>query len=302
MKKRTWLVLLVLLLTAVGAVTVWWQRGGKKQLTEKVKDLTPSVTLLGMNIEHIDRENIRMLCRIRLGNPLPVDFKADSLQYQVFADSALVIKSTYTKPQSVKAKDTQVLDIPVEIKSSTLKRLIEQFDRKKTDSADYTVRAQFRTQVPLAGKRRFDVSLSKRLPAIRKIKAEPGKIRVRKPGLKDARIGMTVRVTNDNSFPINIVDGSYTMTVDRDLQLQGTLQPQVHIPARGTADVAMNMDIGTAKVPALGWKMLFRKKQTEWSMHFKGKLRSEMSMLDKTQLDMKMQGTLDDLVNLAKTK
>jgi LEA14-like dessication related protein len=302
MKARKWGVVIIVLLVVIAVGVSWWMHSGKKALQSSVRNAAPKVTLASMNIKDIDPEDIKMECGITVSNPLPVGFKADSLHYELWIDSVMVMRDTYKKSISLSRNDSTSIKLPLDIKSAALKRLVDKFDRHHTDSADYTIQTNFKMNVPVAGKRAFNLNVTKRLPAIRKITAKPGKVDLNKLGLKDSELGITVKVTNDNSFPIDISNGKYTITVDKDLDLQGTMQKNVHIPANGAQDVSMNIKLKTAKVPKLGWKILFHKKQTHYNMHFTGQLKSDIKMLDNTALKMNAEGTLEDLKELAQTK
>lgn len=112
---------------------------------------------------------------------------------------------------------------------------------------------------------------------------------------------MTVNVENPNAFPIKMKEGKYKFTIDNDENvMEGVMEKVVNIPAHGTAPVSMHTDMKTMKIPKLGWKMLFDKKDTHFKLNFSSKLMSDNGMLDNSKMAFNMSGTLDELKNIAK--
>ncbi len=96
-------------------------------------------------------------------------------------------------------------------------------------------------------------------------------------------------------------DGKYKLSIDNDENvMEGVMEKVVNIPAHGTEPVSLHVDMKTMKIPELGWKMLFDKKDTRFKLNFSGKLISENGMLNNSNMAFNMDGTLDELKNMAK--
>jgi LEA14-like dessication related protein len=191
----------------------------------------------------------------------------------------------------------------MEIMHRKLVAALKRLDNKNIDSADYSMQATFRVDVPIAGERDFTMKMSKRLPAYKLLTVKMGDIDLGKFGLKESSIDMVVNVTNENNFPIKMEDAKYRLTIDDDENVMtGQLQEVVNIRANSTTPVAMHVDMKTMKVPKLGFKMLFDKKDTHFKMNFSSKLVSENGLLDDSKMAMNMSGTLEELKDAVKKK
>ena len=296
MKKILKLILLLVVLVIAG-IAIWWfflsRRSG-----EDGNDAGPVLALATMSIKDINSESVDMECGIAIDNPLPIQIEADSLNYELWIDSVRVMKDTYTKKFVIRKNDSIKIELPVTIRQEALKRVVQKFDQTKADSADYSFRTSFRPRLPIVGKREITIRSEKRLPAIRGIAVDVDKIRIHHLGLKKSSIGVDVIMTNRNAFPIKISDGEYDVKIEDDFKMHGEMEKHISVPARGSQNVSMEIDVGSMKLPKLGWKMLFEKNTTKFNFRFTGKLDAEQALIDKANISMSASGTVAELKKL----
>jgi LEA14-like dessication related protein len=279
---------------------LWW-RSPNSSIKEGAGRLAPELSVASLNITDIDQNKISATSNIVLRNNLPVEVKTNRLDYVIYIDSAKVIEDSYSKPVTIRSSDTTSIRLPMEIMFRNMAAVLKRFEDKNIDSADYSMKATFQVDVPVAGERNFTMNFSKRLPALRLLKAKMGNIDIGKLGFKESSLDMTVNVQNPNAFPIKMKDGKYKLSIDNDANvMEGVMEKVVNIPAHGTAPVSMHVDMKTMKIPELGWKMLFDKKDTRFKLNFSGKLMSENGMLNNSNMAFNMDGTLDELTDMAK--
>ncbi len=300
MSGKKWLVaLVVLLLVALGA-WLWW-RAPSSSLQKETQKLKPQLTVASLDITDITEDELSATANITLRNNLPIEVTTKRLNYVIYIDSAKVIEDSYNQPITIRSSDTTVIKLPMKVMLAKLAAVLKRFDNQKVDSADYSVKATFEADVPIAGERMFTMNLSKRLPAVRLPKIHMEDLDIGKLGLKNTDLDVSVTMENPNAFPLKMKDASYKLTIDNDDNvMQGKMQEVVSVPAHGSAPVAMQVDMKTMKIPKLGWKMLFNKKGTHFTMNFKCKIMSENGLFNNSNMMMNMKGTLDDLADVAK--
>lgn len=299
MRRGVVLALIVLAVAAVAAFK-WWNGPGQKKVQQEAMKLAPKIHVANMSITDIDEDKIRMTSTTVLENNIPATIVIDSLNYEVYIEDTKIIESAYPKQLTLKKSDSTQVTLPLEVSSGKMKTLLQQFEEENRDSVLYTIKANFKTKLPVAGQRSFDINVSKRMPAPREIKVKPEGIDIKKLGLDESAMEMAVTVENKNAFPITLKDATYTVSVENDFEAEGMLEKKVEIPANGSETVSMLMKIKTAKVPKLGWKMLFREKHTNYELNFKGTIVSDNELLKNTTMRMQAKGTLDDIKELAK--
>lgn len=300
MLKKPWLIALVVV--AIFAAGFWLRwRMPSSSLKKETQQLKPELSMASVNITNIDKNKISATSKVILRNNLPIEVKTNRLDYIIYIDSAKIIEDSYSKPITIRSSDTTAITLPVEIMQKNLVAVVKRFENNDIDSADYSMKATFQVDVPIAGERNFTMNLSKRLPVLRLLKVKMKDVNIKKLGLKETGIYMVVNVENPNAFPIKMKDGKYTLKIDNDENvMEGVMEKIIDIPAHGSEPVSMHVNMKTMKVPGLGLKMLFAKKDTQFKMNFSCKLLSENGMLNNSNMVMNMQGTLDELKNAVK--
>jgi len=299
---RKWIIALAIVALLFVGFWLWW-RAPHSAIRQEAQQLKPQLSIASLNITDIDEDKISATSNIILRNNLPVEVKTKRLDYVIYIDSAKVIEDSYSKPITIHSSDTTAIRLPMEIMFRKMTAVLKRFENKNIDSADYTMKATFQVDVPIAGERNFTMNFSKRLPALRLLKAKMGDIDISKLGLQESSVDMTMNVQNPNAFPIKMKDGKYKFSLDNDQNImEGVMQKVVDIPAHGSAPVAMHVDMKTMKIPKLGWKMLFDKKDTHFKLNFSSKLMSENGMLNNSNMAFNMSGTLLELTNAVAKK
>ncbi len=299
---KKWLIALAIVALVALGLWLWW-RAPHSSIKKEAQHLKPELSVASFDITNIDEDKISATSKIVLRNNLPLEVKTNRLNYVIYIDSARVIEDSYSKPITIRSSDTTAIRLPMEIMFRKMTAVLKRFEDKHIDSADYSMKATFQVDVPIAGERNFTMNFSKRLPALRLLKAKMGDIDIGKLGLKESSLDMTVNVENPNAFPIKMKDGKYKFSIDNDENvMEGVMQQVVNIPAHGSAPVAMHVDMKTMKIPKLGWKMLFDKKDTRFKMNFSSKLMAENGMLNNSKMAFNMSGTLAELTNAVKKK
>ena len=294
--------LIALAIVALIAVGFWlWWRAPNSAVKKEVQQLRPELSVASFDITDIDENKISATSKVVLSNNLPLEVKTNRLDYVIYIDSAKVIEDSYSKPITIRSSDTTAIRLPMEIMFKKMTAVLKRLENKNIDSADYSMKATFQVDVPIAGERNFTMNFSKRLPALRLLKANLGDINVDKLGLKESSLDITLNVQNPNAFPVKIKDGKYKLSIDNDENvMEGVMEKVVNIPAYSIEPVSMHVDMKTMKMPKLGWKMFFDKKDTHFKLNFSSKLMSDNGMLNNSKMAFNMSGTLDELKNMAK--
>lgn len=260
MRGKKWLIALVIVaLVAVGVW--WWWRAPQSSLKQQAEQLRPELSVASLNITDIDEDKISATSKVILRNNLPMEVRTNRLDYVIYIDSAKIIEDSYSKPIIIRSSDTTAITLPVEIMIRQMTAVLKRFENKDIDSADYSMRASFEVDVPIAGERNFTMNMSKRLPVLRLLKARMGDVDISKFGLKETSLDIVINIENPNAFPIKMSDGRFRFSIDNDENvMKGVMEKVINIPARGTEPVSVHVDMKTMKVPKLGWKMLFEKR------------------------------------------
>jgi len=293
MKKKYWPVIVILVLAAV-AVAIWLY-----PKTPKPAQLSPHVSIASVVITELNNDTVKLSTRILLSNPLPADINSHRLHYELFIDSVRVLSSSYEKPLLMKAGDSGLVDIPVEIPVQRLASVLKRFERENTDSALYTVRSQLELDLPVAGERELKFEFSKRYPAIRIPAIRFVETDLKKLGFSESSLDLVIGLDNPNLFAIRLKAANLHVLIDNSMQLEGVLRDPLELPAKGADTIPVHLDVQTPKLGKLAWKALFDKKHTQLSLQMDATSTSDLELLNNTRIRLRLKGTLAELLQLA---
>jgi LEA14-like dessication related protein len=299
MKKRY---LFTIIISVIGIAGYLWWRSSSSTLKTKIEQLKPEVKVVSVSITDIQGSRIKSTLAIILTNRLPVEINIPKLEYNIFIDSLIVVESLYTKPIHIEPSGNSRIILPMETLSEPMERLLNLFDEQNRDSAVYTFNAAFSVDVPIAGVRDFTIHEEKRMPALRIPKLKVDNVDVDKLGFDESRLNIMVHIANPSLFSLKLKNAGYTFTIDKVLKLEGTLKEIIDVPPRGSQSLPMVLDIKTAKIVRLTWKVLFEKKYTDFKMNFYGTIVSTDNSVNNGTLTIAIDGTLDELRDLKEKK
>ncbi len=314
-RNQGWLVwpLLVLVLGAAG----WWlmrnvvgenNAGTSGNMKDnflhaaKAKAAKMTMKVISSSITEISNNKIHVVSKVRVNNPLPLALNASKLDYTVMAGKIKVAEGSYAKPIHIRAGKDTTLTLPMQILVPAMDKVIEQADLDKRDSATYTFYNTIYTDVPIAGETKIPFNIIQKLPVVRLPELRPGDLDVDKLGIKNTALDMTMHVKNPNPFTIRMTNGRYTMTIDGQHTMNGSMEKEVVLQPKQSTPVTMHMVMKGGKALKMGWKMLFDKKDTRYALTFDSKIESEQKLLQNSRMHFTDEGTLADLIKEVKKK
>lgn len=295
MRRGGWILLFVLVLVA--GIGIWWWQSSTSPQEKIAENLAPEMEVLSLRITDISDSRIKAISRIELSNPFPVEINSKSLEYEVLIDSVKVIDDVFEEPFRISSSESTVIEMPLEILAEPLKNVLQYFEQNQIDSAEYRIRTAFELDVPVAGEKEYTMDFSRRLPALYLPKVELEDIDTHILNPTEDGVDMRITVRNPNEFPIEMRHPSFRFSVEDDLQLEGGLDDYVHLPARGTEEIAIHTEITEGGLPKAGWKFLTDQEGTGFEYYFNAILGSENKILDESNVEMKVEGTLKDIAD-----
>jgi len=123
----------------------------------------PKVELYGFFIKSVNFQRTVADVQILIENTSPVGLDADSLQYEVYIEGTEVTRGSYNRPIHLKASDTTLLTLPITLDNQRLLRTLRSLEGQR-DSADYTLKANVFTDLPLLKGKPLQIKFTRRMP------------------------------------------------------------------------------------------------------------------------------------------
>ncbi|MES2763726.1 MAG: LEA type 2 family protein [Bacteroidota bacterium] len=298
-QKRYWIPLLILLVLGAIAFGAWYYFARSPKKDEHIEKLIPHISMTHIHITDIDGERIKFTTNMVLLNSFPVNLSTSRIQYRIYIDTAMVIESSYDEKLNVASSDSITLDIPMEASMKRIVGILKEFKRQHIDSTDYRVEAEVYLDLPVAGERRFDFKVVKRMPTVIIPELKLADTDIKKLGFKESGVDMAFTVFNPNNYEIKLKDGHFDVKLDENLEMEGVME-DIKLPAKGKQTISIHFDIRSNKLGKAVWKMIFNKKGTHFNFVFKGIADANNDILNNTNLVITADGTLDEALEAAK--
>ena len=297
--KRYWIPITIILILGIIGFGTWYYFAKSPDKDEHVENLIPHINMTNIEITDIDGERIKFLIHASIGNPFPVSLNTKRIQYQVFIDTAMIAESSYEEPINVNSKDSTMIDIPMEASLKRMLGIFKEFKKQGTDSADYKVISQVYINVPVAGEQKFDFNIVKRLPSVILPELKLADTDIKKLGFKNSGIDMSFIIENPNNYPLKLKDGHINAKLDDKIDLDAIIK-DIEIAAHGKETIPVHFDIKTNDLGGAAWKLVFNKKNMQYSAVFKGILDTETDILKNTKLTITANGTVAEALKTIK--
>lgn len=293
MNRSKWAAIIIVLVL-VGVGIWWWQSSASDPAQEAlVEELTPEINVVSARITDISDDQIDVLTEVVIKNPFPVELNSSSMTYEVFVDSIKVIQDNYSKPFSIQSGDSTAIELPLQILADPMSEVQEYFGREGVDSAHYALDASVVLDVPIEGEEEFSMTVSDSLPTFQMLKTELADFRTNIFS-SDEGVDIEVSITNPNHYPVRYLNGSFNFTIRDEMEVIGQLE-DITIPPGGTEEVLVRAEKDWGSLTQSAKDILFNQEDTRFTLHFNATMDSDNNMLDNTEMNLRVLGTLGEL-------
>lgn len=274
---------------------IWiWQSTLSGEGDGIAEDLLPEIEVVSTKVSNISGDRIQATSEIQIGNPFPVEINTQRIDYEIFIDSIKVIEDAYEEPVRIASEDSTVIELPLAILADPMERVIQYFEEQQIDSANYTLNVSFQVDVPIAGENEFSIDIEKKLPAIKLPEIELANMDLNILS-SDEGVDVVLNITNSNLFALTMHDATFYFMIGDELEISGEFQDYVDIPAGGTSEVKIDAREERGSLTQTALSYLFDQEGTRFNYYFRFITDSENAMLNDTEMELKVEGTLADI-------
>lgn len=297
--NKTTKILLVLLVLLLAGGAAWYFY--KKENGNPVSGLKPRIEMGVARISAITDSTLDLSLDLLVHNPLPVGLDIASMAYTVKMGKTTIVEDEYAKPFVVEARDSSTVSVAAQLKLLKLIEEINEQDRLGNDSVDYHMEGTFRLRKPFLGKDTVRISKDMRMEVYHLPEVEVLGFDLEKFRLNKSDIILKLKLTNNNSFPLEFRNPTYSINVGKQEQLlKGSTQGGTLVKANSTDtyEIPFKLDMGDLLKTA--GQLLFQGKDLPFKLNFKCTLKSPNEMVDNSTLNYIVAGELRDLEELKK--
>ncbi len=280
-------------------LTAWYLYKDKKG--NPISGLKPRIELAVARIRAITDSTLDLSLDLLVHNPLPVGLDIASMAYTVKMGETTIVEDEYAKPFVVEARDSSTVSVAAQLNLLKLIEKTNELDRLGNDSVDYHIESVFRLRKPFLGKDTLRISKTKRMEVYHLPEIEVLGFDLEKFRLNKSDIILKLKLTNDNSFPLEFRNPTYSINVGKqDQLLKGNNQGGTLVKANSTDTYEIPFKIDMGDLLKTAGQLLFQGKDLPFKLNFKCTLKSPNEMVNNSTLNYIVDGELRDLDQLKK--
>ena len=296
LSKTAKTLLIILLLLILGAAGWYFY---KKKEGNPVSGLKPRLEMAAVRIDAITDNTLDLTLSLLLDNPLPVGLDIEDMAYTVKMNGTTIVEEEHTEPFVVEARDSSTLDVATQLNLKKLIAEINQQDRLGNDSADYHFEGVFHLRKPFLGQDTLRLSMDRRLAVYHLPEVKAAGFNLERFRLSQSEILLTLQLVNDNPFPIEFRNPTYSLDVGKQGGLlQGSVQGGTKVAASSTDTYEIPFSVDMGELLKTGGQVLFQGSSLPFRLNFKCKLVSDNEMVNNSDLNYVVDGELGDLKKL----
>jgi LEA14-like dessication related protein len=262
--------------------------------------LAPEMRSVDLKIKHFKADRIDLNAEIMLLNHLPFDLKANRISYSLLMEGVEIMKSTSEEELDLPAKDSAVLVLPVRIIKKDLDSVGRILKKKKSDEAQYMLLLEFHTSNLIKKKWTYERDWSG--AAFYLLDANYTKLKISSLKKKGASFQVYLKFENQNSFPIQVKDIEYVISVDDDVLTKGSRKGVLKFPAKKTTHVDFPANVAYRDMAKILKVYLPGKSKMRYKFDLSFTLDSDNKRTDETRTTITRTGPLEEILDFNKDK
>ena len=204
----------------------------------------PRVSLHSVSVSKIDFNGAELICRIQIVNPNAVSIPLPEVGWELHLNDNSFLSGVFTENQSIKARGTSYLDVPVSFSHIDLFRTFQSLMGNKQTS--YKVSLNPRVTLPVIGSRTWHFEHNGEIPLLQLPSFKNPEMKVGNMDRSGVEIVVTLNLENPNAFEFPPVKISYDYHVNRTSFLRGSTETSGPAPAGSVTPVSFRFPVNYA--------------------------------------------------------
>jgi len=252
-------------------------------------------------ISNITDSTIDLSLDLLVDNPLPVGLHVKNFKYLVQMNNAGIIESDYAKSLEVKAHDSTMVNLPTQLNIKKLAKASKSSVAMGEDSANYHFEIALNLEKPFLGKDTLNLEMDRRLPLYRLPKVELVGYDMEKFRLSKSDVVIQLKFTNQNVFPVQFENPSYVVDLGKQKGLaKGSAKGSTKVKAKSSEIYEIPLKINMGDVLKTVGQIIIKGKGLPFRLYFKCKLVSDNDALKGSDVNIVVDGELQDLQEMQK--
>lgn len=259
------------------------------------EQVVPQMEFADMQLTNLTADRADMDMNMIIDNPAPVGLNIDSLYYTIFIEGHEVVKTTYPDSLQIEANQNTRISLPLTIYYDKLQSVLDQLEEEGRDSVVYTIDATLFTDADLIPDDRINLEVEKRLPLVRIPDVKVTDLSIEDISFSGAVIQIETYVINRNVFSMGFEDMHYSLVLGENEPMEGYKPEPLTIEAKDTAFIQMPVELDFGDMGRGLLDYIREGSDLPYNFSLRTKLVSDTHILEESEMNMQVTGTLDEL-------
>lgn len=232
---------------------------------QKLSDVSrPQVSVADMNITGLSLSTVELTADIEITNPNNIAIDLSSYNYALKINDLTFISGIEDQNTSIKARESNVIKIPLEIDYSELIQTIQSL--RNQDRSNFDFEAAFGFALPVIGDIEVPVQYSGEIPIIKRPSISLQNFSVEDISLTAANLNIELNIENPNSFQLNLDQLSYDIEVNGLQSISGTLEEKIDLASDSEQTVNIPVSISFLNAGMTAYRILSGNDDIEYTL------------------------------------
>lgn len=214
----------------------------------------PTVDFTRVSVQSINFDGVSLLFDFDVNNPNQVGIDAKEYSYEFFINDNSFVTGRQVENLRINRMSSSVVQVPVTLNFSEMMNTFGSLAGR--DSLSYQIASEVQFEIPGLGTRTVHVSAAGDLPIPRLPAVEFGGFDVKNISLSGAEMEIAFRITNPNSFGLNLSNAAYVLNVNGREWLDTRLVETIRIGAKESNMVRIPVRLDAAQMGSVFVEML----------------------------------------------
>lgn len=234
------------------------------QLQELSDVSRPQVSITDMNITGLSLSTVELTADIEIANPNNIAIDLSSYNYALKINDLTFISGIEDQNTSIKARESNIIKIPLEIDYSELIQTIQSL--RSQDQSNFDFEAAFGFDLPIIGDIEVPVQYSGEIPIIKRPSISLQNFSVEDISLTAANLNIELSIENPNSFQLNMDQFSYDIEVNGLRSISGTLEEKIDLASQSEQTVNIPVSISFLNAGMTAYRILTGNDDIEYTL------------------------------------
>jgi LEA14-like dessication related protein len=250
----------------------------------------PTVAIRNVRVTGLDFEAAQLAYDLVISNPNSVAVAFDGFDYNLQIEKTSLVRGMQTNRVSIARNGQSRVTVPVALGYQQVLDTVQALRSK--DEFSYAVLGNALLDVPVLGMTKIPLEHEGTLPIVRMPTLNLENCAIKSLSLTAAKLDLTVRVHNPNTFALSLADMAYAFDVSGKRWADGKTAETLALPAKGDGTLTIPVNLNFLSVGSAAYTALTGSDAVPYALQTDAKVGSSLAAFKSLRVPLQRTGEL----------